>query len=187
MSRSISSHISSRLSRHPLGTLRPGTIIYSSGRLRGFQHMSLLGHPVLLQSCLTHSQAQTLLSQVLHSQASRQVLLPAQQPEPCCWPGHTQQKGDVELTVGDNSVVAAASMLALRLVRGRTWEISREKKLKCRRRESEVRKRSWERCMLQENCDAGWRKQPTRTNRQLSQNCIKGSRSSWRLPGKMAL
>lgn len=43
----FNAHISfPRLSRHPLGTLGPGTILFSSGRLRGFLHMSLLGHPV---------------------------------------------------------------------------------------------------------------------------------------------
>lgn len=104
-----------------------------------------------------------------------------------CWPGLTQQKGDVELTVGDNGAVAAASVLALRLVEGWTWEISQEVKLKWKRTESEVRKRSWERCMLQGNRDVGWRKQPTSTNWQPSQNCITGSRSSWRLPVMMDL
>lgn len=48
----FSAHVSfPRLSRHPPGTLRPGTIIYSSGRLRGFLHMSLLRHPV----CCSHA------------------------------------------------------------------------------------------------------------------------------------
>lgn len=47
----VNAHVSSRLSRHPLGTLRPGTVIYSSGRLCGFQHMSLLGHPI----CCSHA------------------------------------------------------------------------------------------------------------------------------------
>lgn len=108
-----------------------------------------LGGSCLLQSCLTSCQERAPPYRVLHNQASRQVLPSASQPVPCNWPGHTQQQGDVKCTVGGNSAVTAASVLALRLGGGWTWEVSwGEAKLKWKRRESEVRKRSRERWML---------------------------------------
>lgn len=62
---------------------------------------------------------------------------------PCVVPGHTQQWAGVKHTAEDSSEVAATSVTALRLEEGWMWEASwGEAKLKWKRREKEVRKRS---------------------------------------------
>lgn len=139
----------------------------------GFCMRCSRGGSRLLLSCLRSCQERAPPSQALHNQASRQVLPSALQPMPWHRPGHARQQGDVEHAAGGHGVVAAACW---------RWSLGRAG---CGRFPEEERswsgkggKVKWERAAgedgcSEENCAGGWRKQPTGTTWQPSQNCIK--------------
>ena len=185
----FNAHVSSPgLPRRLFKILMPGTIMFSSGRLCGFLHALLSGDPIC------YSRALQAAKNGVH-RPGRCTTKPADRScprhcSPCCVTGlamHSRREmwsTQRETTAWSQQPVCWCWGLG-RAGRGRFPE----EKWSWTGKGGKVK---WEReagkdgCS-KENCAGGWRKQPTSTNWQPSQNCIKSSRSSWRLPVLMAL